>query len=63
MSCTCQSCNKQYTVDLMVPDEIWQQIKPPVYGRDGLMCPTCIIEAVEKLHENEYQSFTLIETP
>ena len=49
MSCTCQKCNNKYKVDIIVPDEIWEQIKPenkPVGA--GLLCGKCIIEALEK---------------
>lgn len=49
MSCTCQKCNNKYKVDIMVPDEIWEQIKPE--GKSigaGLLCGKCIIEELEK---------------
>jgi len=49
MSCTCQKCNNKYKVDIMVPNEIWEQIKPenkPIGS--GLLCGKCIIEALEK---------------
>ena len=39
MSCTCQRCGKQYKVDLIVPNELWEQIKPeekPVGA--GMLC-------------------------
>jgi hypothetical protein len=25
MSCKCQSCGKQYKIDLMIPDELWNR--------------------------------------
>lgn len=28
MSCTCQDCGNQYKVDLVIPDELWEKIKP-----------------------------------
>lgn len=28
MSCQCQDCGRKYTVDLLVPDDLWNRIKP-----------------------------------
>lgn len=59
MSCKCQQCGKQYKVDIMVPNEIWEQIKPknkPVGG--GLLCGECITGALEKAG---YSAWRLIE--
>ena len=45
MSCKCQECGQQYTVDLLVADDTWERIKPtgkPPGG--GLLCPGCIID-------------------
>jgi len=50
MSCKCQKCKKEYKVDLIVPDYVWEKIKPqnkPVGG--GLLCGSCIIESIEKM--------------
>lgn len=45
---TCQKCGNRYRVDLMVPDALWNQIKPE--GKEngaGLLCGHCIISAME----------------
>jgi hypothetical protein len=40
--CTCQACGLKYTVDLMVPDDVWARISN---GRN-LLCPTCLMTAI-----------------
>jgi len=55
MSCTCQGCGKQYKVDLVIPDELWEQIKPngkPVGA--GLLCGACIMNRIEKISDYDY---------
>jgi hypothetical protein len=62
MSCKCQSCGKSYKVDINIPDDIWEQIKPtgkPVGA--GLLCVPCIMKCIEKI--DEYDSFDLRRTP
>ena len=47
--CTCQECGKQYKVDLIVPDKIWEKIKPIDKPRGGgLLCGSCIMKKIEK---------------
>lgn len=51
MPCICQGCHRPYYVDLMVPDDLWERIKPegkPPGG--GLLCPSCIGWRIEDLH-------------
>lgn len=48
MSCTCQECGCQYSVDLSVPNKIWVQISPKK-NEAGMLCPTCICNAVTKM--------------
>ena len=56
MSCTCHVCKKQYKVDILVPDDVWESIKPKSSENEaGLLCPTCIIERIE----SKYGYFTL----
>ena len=46
--CKCQGCQKIYTCDLIIPDDVWEKIKPS--GKPagaGLLCPTCIIEKLQ----------------
>lgn len=43
--CTCQECKRPYATDMLVPDDVWEVIKPE--GSDiggGLLCPTCIMD-------------------
>jgi hypothetical protein len=60
MTCTCHICGKQYKVDFMVIDDLWEKIRPdksrPVEA--GLMCGMCITQAVEDL--DEYDAYELI---
>lgn len=59
MSCTCQSCRRQFRVDLNVPDEMWARISPkPNTPGAGLLCGPCIMEAVETL--GEYDAYSLV---
>lgn len=42
--CKCQACGSKYSVDLIVPDDAWEQIKPE--GKElgaGLLCASCIM--------------------
>lgn len=56
MSCTCHSCGSKYKVDLIVPDDVWETIKPELSDVGaGLLCPTCITDRIE----NHYGYFTL----
>lgn len=50
MSCRCQECGKLYKVDLIIPDNLWEIIKPK--GKDtgaGLLCGSCIMKKIEAL--------------
>lgn len=58
MSCTCQECGKNYKVDLIISDELWEQIKPD--NKDvgcGLLCGSCIMIKLEDI--GEYNSYHL----
>ncbi len=48
--CKCQGCLRLYQVDIIIPDVLWEQIKPEgkVVGA-GLLCGSCIINRIEKL--------------
>lgn len=59
MSCTCQSCGKQFKVDLIVPDELWDKIRPegkPKVG--GLLCGSCIMDRIEEISDYDYWFLT-----
>lgn len=48
--CKCQGCDRVYKVDLLIPDYIWEKIKPA--GKDygaGLLCGSCIMSRIEDL--------------
>lgn len=45
--CTCQSCGSIYKMDLMIPDDLWVSINGS--GEGGLLCPTCIVKALENI--------------
>jgi len=50
MSCVCQRCGANYTVDLIVPDAVWEQIKPIDAGESGgLLCGMCTMAAIENI--------------
>lgn len=50
MSCKCQNCGENYKVDLIIPDNIWETIKPLEKSEDaGLLCGACIINKIEGL--------------
>lgn len=50
--CKCGACGRQYKVDIIVPDEMWERIKP--WGKPkgaGLLCGPCIMEHIELRNE------------
>jgi hypothetical protein len=50
MSCECQGCGYPYKVDIIVPDELWERIKPPNKALGGgLLCGKCIGARVEAI--------------
>ncbi len=52
MSCKCQGCGKPYKVDLLVPDDLWERIKPEGKSMGaGLLCGQCIMGRIEVLNE------------
>jgi len=55
MSCTCQKCGKQYTIDILIPDELWKQITPNrTHLEAGLLCGSCIMKALESVLGYDY---------
>lgn len=60
MSCKCHDCQEQYTVDLMLPDELWEKIKPAhSLPGAGLLCPSCIGQRLEELGTGKYSYYKL----
>ena len=61
MSCKCQSCRKQYKVDLIIPDDLWEKIKPEGKPEGaGLLCGSCNMKKIEA--SNKYDVWQLIES-
>jgi len=59
--CKCQECGNLYKIDLMVPNNIWIEIRPENKSEEGgLLCPCCIILKIEKL-TREFKVFFLEE--
>jgi len=49
-NCICQSCGEQFSIDLLIPDELWAKITPkPETDGGGLLCGSCIMKRLEKL--------------
>lgn len=47
--CMCQGCGKRYKVDLSVPNELWEKIKPEGKAEGaGLLCGSCIMTRIEQ---------------
>lgn len=47
VGCKCQGCGSRYRGDLLVPDEVWERIKP--VGKSaggGLLCANCIMRRI-----------------
>jgi len=50
MSCKCQHCGQRFKMDLLIANKIWEQIKPQHKSKGaGLLCPSCIVQKIEKL--------------
>ncbi len=57
--CKCQKCGRLYKIDFLIPDDLWEEIKPS--GKPagaGLLCGICIIKAIEKLID-DYGAFEI----
>lgn len=58
--CRCQACGHLYTVDLIVPDEVWERIKPASATEGaGLLCPACIGSKLAVLHLGSFAAYSL----
>jgi len=44
--CSCHGCGRTYRSDLLVPDTVWERIRPPDHKQGGLLCPTCIMDRI-----------------
>jgi len=56
--CLCQDCGHRYRVDVVVPDALWELIKPAGKPRGGgLLCGLCIMAKIEA--QGAFASFRL----
>ncbi len=61
MTCKCQSCSQQYSIDIIIDDSLWAKIKPSNKSKEsGLLCGQCIIKKIEHLY-SDYSAFQLKE--
>lgn len=50
--CLCQACGRRYKIDLMIPDELWERVRPKdKEGAGGLLCGQCIMSLIESLND------------
>lgn len=56
--CTCQRCGRAYKVDVIVPDQLWEQI---TNSSGSLLCGPCIAAAIEDI--GEFDAFKLERIP
>ena len=62
MTCRCDDCGSQYHVDVIVPDDLWDGIKPEGKPKGGgLLCGLCIMELIEA--RDEHAAFRLERQP
>ena len=58
--CTCQICGNKFKIDLDIPDELWEKIKPEGKPEgSGLLCGSCIMNRLEDYLD--YYAFRLID--
>lgn len=61
MTCKCQSCNQQYSIDIIIDNNLWDKIKPANKSEEsGLFCGRCIVKKIESLSSG-YTAFQLEE--
>jgi hypothetical protein len=62
--CLCSGCGTRYRGDLLVPDDVWERIKPAGSSAGGgLLCPNCIMQRVVDLGVWTAARATDIEAP
>ena len=58
MNCKCQECGKQFKIDWMIDDELWEKIKPKAKSTGaGLLCGSCIMDKIELMFD--YSAFII----
>jgi hypothetical protein len=60
MSCICQRCGLEYKVDITIPDELWEKIKPGKKSKEaGLLCGSCIMRKIDET--GDYDQWFLVQ--
>jgi hypothetical protein len=60
--CKCQGCGEIYKVDVVIPNDLWERIKPEGKPEGaGLLCGTCIFKAIEEV--GEFGALHLVDRP
>jgi hypothetical protein len=55
----CQRCGCGIVVDLIIPDELWEVIKPKLrLSGSGVLCGKCIMEKIDGI--GEYAVYKLL---
>lgn len=50
MTCKCHQCGTEFKVDLLIPDILWERIKPEGKSSGaGLLCGACIMSKIENI--------------
>lgn len=61
--CKCQECGIDYETDILIPDTLWEEIKPVGKAEGaGLLCPSCIGRKIEEM-AGEHKVFHLVKAP
>jgi len=55
--CVCQGCKAMYKVDVVIPDDLWEKIKPKGAIGSGLLCGACMFKKIDLL--GEFSAFHL----
>ena len=51
--CICQECGFYYNLDINIPDDLWEQIKPDGKPEgSGLLCGKCIVGKLEEVYSD-----------
>ena len=57
--CLCQECGNRFKVDLNIPNDLWEIIKPKGKSKGAsLLCGSCIMDKIEKL--GNFDAFEMI---
>lgn len=54
----CECCGRSYGLDILIPDELWQQIQVEGQIENKSLCATCIMSRIEELAS--YDAYRLL---